>query len=56
MKNKQSEVLVIMMQLQYSICLNGVKRNFWLAKFLTSRYVRMHRVKFYTQNVLRKLI
>jgi len=25
----------------------GVKRNFWLAKFLTSNHVRMHRVMFY---------
>ena len=34
----------------------GVKRNFWLANFLTSRNVRMHRVTFYMQNTLRKLM
>jgi len=26
---------------------SGVKRNFWLAKFLASRHVHMHRVIFY---------
>jgi len=31
----------------------GVKRNFWLAKFLTSRHVRTHRVIFYISNMLR---
>jgi len=33
-----------------------VKRNFWLAKFLTSRQVRMHRAIFYISNTLRKLM
>ena len=35
---------------------SGVKRNFWLAKFLTSRHVRVHRVIFYISNTLRKLM
>jgi len=30
--------------------------NFRLAKFLTSRHVRMHRVIFYIPNTLRKLM
>ena len=34
----------------------GVKRNFRLAKFLTSRHVLTHRVIFYMSNTLRKLI
>jgi len=34
----------------------GVKRNFWLAKFLTSHHVRMHRVILYIPNTLIKLI
>jgi len=39
------------------ICIGaGVKRNFWLAKFLTSHHVRMHRVIFYIPNALIKLI
>jgi len=33
----------------------GVKQNFWLAKFLTLRHVRMHRVIFYTSNTLKQL-
>jgi len=33
---------------------SGVKRNFWLAKFLTTRHVRMHKVIFYISNTLRK--
>jgi len=33
-----------------------VKRNFWLAKFLTSYHVRMHRVIFYIPNTLIKLL
>jgi len=33
-----------------------VKRNFWLAKFLTSRYMRMHRATFNISNTLRKLM
>jgi len=35
---------------------SGVKRNFWLAKFLTSHHVRMHRIIFYIPNMLIKLI
>jgi len=34
----------------------SVKRNFWLAKFLTSRHMRMHRIIFYLSNTLRKLM
>jgi len=34
----------------------GVRGNFWLAKYLTSRHMRMHRVIFYISNTLRKLI
>ena len=34
----------------------GVKRNFWLAGFLTSRHVRKHRVIFYISHKLRKLM
>ena len=34
----------------------GVKRNFWLTKFLTSHQARMHRVIFYIPNTLIKLI
>jgi len=34
----------------------GVKRNFWLAKFLTSRHVRMYTVIFYISHTLRKLM
>jgi len=34
----------------------GVKRNFWLANFLTSHHVHMHRVIFYISNTLRKLV
>jgi len=34
----------------------GVKRNFWIVKFLTSRHVRMHRAIFYISNTLRKLM
>jgi len=36
--------------------ISGVKRNFWLAKFLTSHHVRMHRVNIYIPNTLIKLI
>jgi len=36
--------------------ITGVKRNFWLAKFLISRHMRMHRVTFYISNTLRKLM
>ena len=32
------------------------KRNFWLAKYLTSRHVRMHKEIFYIPNTLRKLM
>jgi len=32
------------------------QRNFWLAKFLTSRHVRMQRAIFYISNTLRKLL
>jgi len=35
---------------------SGVKRNFWLAKVLTSRHVHMHRVIFYIQNTLKKMM
>jgi len=34
----------------------GVKRNFWLANFLTSRHVLMRRVIFYIPNTLRIVI
>jgi len=34
----------------------GVKRNFWIAKFLTSLHVRMLRVTFYISNTLTKLM
>jgi len=34
----------------------GVKQNFWLAKFLTSHHVRMHRLIFYIENTLINLI
>jgi len=36
----------------------GVQRNFWLwlAKFLTSRHVCMHKLIFYVSNTLRKLM
>ena len=34
----------------------GVKWNFWLAKFRTSRHVGMHKVVFYISNTLRKLM
>ena len=37
-------------------CITGFKRNFWLAKFLTSRHMRMHRAAFNISNALRKLI
>jgi len=33
----------------------GVKRNFWLAKFLTSHHVRKPRVIFYIPNAVIKL-
>jgi len=35
---------------------SGVRRNFWLAKFLTSHHVRMRKVIFYISNTLIKLI
>jgi len=35
---------------------SGVKRNFWLAKFLTSHHVCMDRVIFCIPNMLMKLI
>jgi len=35
---------------------SGVKRNFWLAKFLTSLHVRMHRVTFYISDTDQILI
>jgi len=34
----------------------SVKRNFWLAKFLTSRHVCVLRVTFCMSNTLRKLM
>jgi len=34
----------------------GVRRNLWLAKFLTSHHVRMHRVIFYISNTVTNLI
>ena len=34
----------------------SVKRNFWLAKFLTWHHVRMHKVIFYIPNTLIELI
>jgi len=42
--------------LSVSLLDTGVKRNFWLAKFLSSHHVRMHRVIFFTLNALIKLI
>ena len=36
--------------------ITGVKGNFWLAKFLTSRHMRMHRATFNISNTLRKLM
>jgi len=36
--------------------ITGVKRNFALAQFLTSRHMRMHRATFNISNTLRKLM
>jgi len=36
--------------------ITGVKRNFWLAKVLTSHHMRMHRATFNIWNTLRKLM
>jgi len=35
---------------------SGAKRNFWLAKFLTSCHVPMHRGVFYISKTLRQLV
>jgi len=49
-------VVVSLLTIKYRFSDSGVKPNFWLAKFLTSRHVRMHRLIFCISNTLRKLM
>jgi len=52
-RSQQLRSLLLLPKLK---CDPSVKRNFWLAKFLTSHHVNMHRVIFYISNTLRKLM